>query len=236
MVLLAFLFMIIGFLLLVTMRGVQGLHLPENVVMQNYNQINDPLRHAAASRKPPTPGIGPVVGKASAPVTVVEFTDYQCALCADYFENAYREIRRQYIVTGLVKYEIRNFPLSSVHPNAEIAAEAALCAAKQNAFEDMHDLLFEHQTEWVAASDPGVFFRSYAALSGISAPEFGACLGSHEMKSAIDRDRTDARDAGINGTPSFWVYAPDGMVRQINGAYPFATYQAVFDSFLPQLQ
>lgn len=235
-ILLAVLFIIIGFLLLVTIRNVQSLHLTSSPVPENLNHIDDPLWHASAPRKPPTPGVGPVVGKASAPVTVVEFTDYECPLCRRYFEEAYTQIRKQYIVPGLVKYEIRNYPLSSIHRNADVAAEAALCAAKQNAFEKMHDLLFANQAEWSGAADPTVFFRSYAATIDISVAAFSGCLNSHELWSGIERDRADAGEAGINGTPSFWIYGPDGSVRQINGAYPFATYQAAFDTFLQSVQ
>ncbi|MDD5055621.1 MAG: thioredoxin domain-containing protein [Candidatus Peribacteraceae bacterium] len=231
-VLLSFLLMINGLLLIVTMRGVQNLHLPETVVMQHYNEINNPLHNAAASRKPPTPGIGPVVGKASAAVTVVEFTDYECSQCAEYFEGAFQAIRKRYVDTGLVKFEIRNFPLSSVHRQAEAAAVAVLCAAKQQAFEGMHDLLYSNQSEWTAADDPSVFFRSYATNCGISVAQFNACLSSSEIRSALATDITDAQDAGINGTPTFWIYAPDGTVRQINGAYPLETFQTAFDAIL----
>lgn len=231
-ILLTVLFIIIGFLLLLTIRGVRELHLPTGVVMQNYNQIHNPLDHGAAPRKPPQPGIGPVVGKASAPITVIEFTDYECPLCVEYFENAYQEIRRKYILPGLVKYEIRHFPLSTTHPHAELAAEAALCAEKQNAFEKMHDFLFANTSEWSGSSDPAVFFRSYAASSGINVALFSTCLSSREMRTAVDRDKADAANAGINGAPVFWVNAPDGSVRLINGAYPFTRYQTVFDTFL----
>jgi protein-disulfide isomerase len=130
-----------------------------------------------------------------------------------------------------VKYEIRNFPLPT-HPYADLAAEAALCAAKQDAFEKMHDLLFTNHAEWTAAPDPGVFFRQYATNIGIGAAAFSACVSSREMRSAIDLDKADASDAGISGTPSFWIYGADGSVRQINGAYPFSKYKAAFDASL----
>jgi protein-disulfide isomerase len=162
----------------------------------------------------------------------VEFTDYECTLCSRYFTQSFPLIKENYIDTGKVRYETRNFPLSLIHPYALIASEAAFCALKEDRFWPMHDKLLGSQAEWTAASDPVTTIRGYAKSLGLNMSSFGACLDNHETQSLVERDLADARGAGINGSPSFWVFGTGGVVRQINGAYPYATFQATFDAML----
>jgi len=87
----------------------------------------------------------PLLGKDSAKVTIVEFSDFQCIFCKKYFDETARQIYDKYIATGKVKFAYRHYPIPSIHPNARIAAEASECANEQGKFWEYHDLLFQNQ-------------------------------------------------------------------------------------------
>ncbi|MDH4137465.1 MAG: DsbA family protein, partial [Anaerolineae bacterium] len=92
-------------------------------------------------------GDGPSLGHADAPITIVEFSDYQCPFCKRHFMNTLAALKTSYIDTGRVRYVFRDFPLDSIHPYARKAAEAAHCAGDQGKFWDMHDVMFTNQGE-----------------------------------------------------------------------------------------
>ncbi len=96
-----------------------------------------------------TPPILPVLGNSNAPVTIVEFSDFQCPFCESFFTNSLPQLKKDYIDTGRVKLDYRFFPLTSIHPNAEGSAEAAACANEQGKFWQMHDVFFQNQNAWV---------------------------------------------------------------------------------------
>jgi len=93
----------------------------------------------------PTVDDDPVLGQANAPVTIIEFSDFECPFCRRFWQQTLPEIQKQYIDTGKAKLVYRDFPLSSIHPGAEPAAQAANCANIQGKFWEMHDLIFEKQ-------------------------------------------------------------------------------------------
>ncbi len=180
----------------------------------------------------PTPGVGPTLGSKNAPITLVEFTDFQCPYCGRHFSETFGKIKQDYVDTGKVKYEIRNLPLTSIHPNAQAAAEAALCADKQGKFWDMHDALFTNQQTWSGMSDPQPTFAQYAKDIGLNAGKFKTCVDNHETAAQVQKDSTDGNTAGINGTPGFWILGPNGKTQQVSGAYPYDTFKAAFDGML----
>lgn len=90
----------------------------------------------------------PVLGKKNAKVTIVEFSDFQCPFCKQFFTQTFPEIKKTYIDTGKAKLYFRQYPLTSIHPNAQLAAEASECANDQGKFWEFHDLLFSNQTSW----------------------------------------------------------------------------------------
>lgn len=179
-----------------------------------------------------TLGVGPILGNPDASVAIVEFSDYECPLCHEYFKKTYPLIQKNFIDTGKVQYEIRNYPLPKIHPHAIIAAEAALCALQQNAFEEMHDALFTNQAVWAEASEPVSVLLSYAKNLNLDSAEFQTCLETHATQKTIDQDIADAKSAGINGTPTFWIFKDGVQVQQVNGAYPYAFFEQVFDNLL----
>ncbi len=186
-----------------------------------------------STAQPATAGDGPVLGKASAPVTLIEFTDFQCPFCARHFTQTFDQIKQNYVDTGKVKYVIRFFPLG-FHPNSEKASEAALCANDQGKFWDMHAALFKNQDTWsplpaAAAADA---FKKYAADSGLNTAKFNACFDGGTKAPMIAKDTADGSASGIDGTPGFWILGPNDQHQQVKGAFPYATFQTAFDGML----
>ncbi len=163
---------------------------------------------------PPTPA-GPVdvptedvafaIGSPDAPVTIVEYTDYQCPFCSRHFAETYPQLIEQYVDTGLVRYVFKDFPLTSIHPQAVAAAEAARCAGEQNAYLEMHDALFANQNQWSGQADPNSFFISYAEQIGLEPTPFTECLESGRYQTAVEADLNEGIGFGIRGTPTFFI-------------------------------
>lgn len=118
--------------------------------------INQELEGIPSQALTPTPntvqnvttGTLPILGNKNAPVIIIEFSDLQCPFCKRFMNDTFPEIKKDYIDKGKAKFAFRHFPLSSIHPNARLAHEAALCANEQSKFWEYHNLIFERQTEW----------------------------------------------------------------------------------------
>lgn len=198
-------------------------------ITQSGDQLLDPTgRNLPSSNTPPVPGIGPTEGNANAPLTIVEFTDYECSLCGRYFSDAYQKLKKNYIEPGKLRYEVRNFPLPNIHPNAMAAAEAAVCARRQGKFWDMHSKLFSSQSKWSGLADPVPAFKEFASELGLVSATYNACLDQHQAKAEIEADMADADAAGIDGTPSLWIFGTKGRIQQVNGTYPFSFFERQF--------
>jgi protein-disulfide isomerase len=143
-------------------------------------------------------GSGPSVGDEQAPVTIVEFSDYQCPYCKR-AEGVVSEVRRRY--PDHVRFEFRHFPLEQIHPRARAAAEAAICAETQDRFWAFHGLVFaEGETD---LSDERLL--EYAGSAGLDLDAFSACVAERSGKGRVDRDLDAGKEAGVNGTPTFFV-------------------------------
>lgn len=160
-----------------------------------------------------------VIGDANAEVVMVEFTDYQCPFCGQFWSGAYKDIKANYIDTKKIKYISRDLPLS-FHANAHVAAQAARCAGDQNKFWEMHDKLFEKQTEWSELSDPKPRFEAYAKEIGINSGTLLSCINDGKYKQAVDEDNTLASEVGASGTPTFYING-----KQLVGAQPYAEFE-----------
>lgn len=187
----------------------------------------------ATTDTPATAGDGPFIGKADAPVTLVEFTDFQCPFCQRHFQDTFGQIKQNYVDTGKVKYVVRYFPLS-FHPNAEKAAETAACANNQDKFFEMHEKLFQTQGDWsnLGAADAATKFKQYAKDIGLNTGTFDTCLDSGTTAAMISADMAAGSASGIDGTPGFWILGPNGQNQKISGAYPYATFQTAFDGMM----
>ncbi len=164
-----------------------------------------------------------IKGDANAPVTIVEWTDYECPFCTRFFEQTYPQIEEEYIETGKVKFIVRDFPLS-FHQNAQKAAEAAECAGEQGKYFEMHDKLFVEGVSGGVES-----FKQYAADLGLNTEAFNACLDSGEMAAEVSKDMRDGQAVGIRGTPGFVING-----QTVSGAQPFANFKQVIDAALAE--
>lgn len=141
-------------------------------------------------------------GNLKAKVTVIEYADFQCPACA-----IYNPIVNQILVeySDKILYVYRMFPLTNIHPNAHISAQAAYAAYKQGKFFEIKDLLFENQTEWDKSSDPTGIFNDYAKELKLDLAKFQKDLKSQEAKNYVNDSENKALSEGMNSTPTFIV-------------------------------
>ncbi len=161
---------------------------------------------------------GPARGPKDAPVTIVEFSDFECPYCGAAHDTV-EQVMSAY--AGKVRLVYRQFPLS-FHPHAEKAAEASLCAADQGKFWEYHDVLFKNQKK-LEPTD----LKAHASEVGIDAQKFGQCLDSGDKKKAVDADQQAGLAAGVGGTPAFFI---NGIF--LNGAQPIDEFKKVIDGEL----
>ena len=161
---------------------------------------------AQAPARPPVPTTAKVsikgsasLGSADAPLTVVEFTDYQCPYCLKFVQDTFPKLKDQFIDTGKVRWVVRDMPLG-FHKNARKAAQAAHCAGEQGKFWDMRNVLFANAKRLEEENLP-----SYAQMIGLDAAAFRDCLTSDRYLAAIDASSQDAGTVQITGTPTFVV-------------------------------
>lgn len=138
----------------------------------------------------------------SGSVTLVEFGDYQCPSCGAAFPVT-QKIMQDY--AGKVTFVFRNFPLETIHKNAMMAAKYAQASSKQNKFWQMHDKLYQTQSEWSDLADPTAKFAEYATALGMDASQLKNDAAEASVASYIQRDMADGNDIGITGTPTFFV-------------------------------
>ena len=164
-------------------------------------------------------------GDENAPVTMVEFTDYQCPFCKRHFDQTSSQVNQDYIESGKVRYLFRDLPLS-FHSNAKPAALAARCAGDQGKYLEMHDALFDGQEEWSTGSQDDIF-KGYAGQLGLNQGTFNSCYDNDTYGDAIDEDIALASRAGASGTPTFFING-----TKVVGAQPFSAFQAAIDAEL----
>ena len=162
-----------------------------------------------------------VKGDADAPVTIVEWSDFECPYCVRFYEQTLGQIDEKYIKTGKVKLIYRDFPLGN-HRQAQKAAEAAECADEQGKYYEMHDALFEKGVAGGVSS-----FKQYAADIGLDTAEFNDCLDTGKMASEVAKDMIDGQSAGISGTPGFVI---NGQL--VSGAQPFSVFEQIIEAEL----
>jgi protein-disulfide isomerase len=176
-------------------------------------------------------GVGtlPALGRNDAPVTIIEFTDYQCPFCQRFHLTAFEEVKRNFVDTGKVRYVSRDLPLA-MHPNAMSAAHAARCAGEQDKFWEMRHRLM------VNASQLGM--DRYNALADelkLDRTRFDKCLAEERYKAEIVKDMSDAAAAGVTGTPSFVIGRAVGEGiegARVVGALPYSTFDAKLKELL----
>ena len=175
-------------------------------------------------------------GSAEAPVTLVEFTDYQCPFCRRHFQTTMPRILKDYVETGKVRYVLKEFPIPSLHPGAPKAAEGALCAGDQEAYWEMHDLIFQNPK----AVSPDQL-KDKATDLALDVAAFSDCLDSSKYKKRVRTDQLAGRELGVRGTPSFVLGRTDPnnpdkitATKFIRGAQGYAAFKKAIDELLNQ--
>ncbi len=163
----------------------------------------------------------PVKGDKNAPVTIVEFSDYECPFCARFYSQTLPQIEEKYIKTGKVKLIYRDFPLS-FHQLAQKAGEAAECAGEQGKYFEMHDKLFENGVTGGVAG-----YKQFAAQMGLDQAKFDTCLDTGAQAAEVKKDMADGAQYGVTGTPGFFVNG-----RLISGAQPFPVFEQAIEAAL----
>ncbi len=177
----------------------------------------------------------PSLGPADAPITIVEFSDYQCPFCYRWHAQVYEQLLAAY--PGKIRFVYRNFPLS-FHQNAFASAEAALCAGDQNSYWQMHDALFDAQSQ--LNNQTGTVldqaaYNQFATTLGLDVTSFEKCMTGHKYQQSILDDMAYANslpadsngEAAVGGTPTFFING-----HRLGGAYPIEYFKQIIDAEL----
>jgi protein-disulfide isomerase/copper chaperone CopZ len=218
---------------------VAGLIIAGAIIFTNRNQNPSPNLPTAASQPKPTlatatsqpkPTAAPaefkitkddhVRGNFEAPITLVEFSDFECPFCERHYPTM-NKILADY--KGKVRLVYKHFPLSQIHPNAQKAAEASECAAEQGKFWEYHDKLFENQASGLSLEK----FKQWAKDLGLNSSKFNNCLDSGKYAQKVQADYQEGAEKGVNGTPATFV---NGQL--VSGAVPYESFKQIIDSLL----
>ena len=169
----------------------------------------------------------PVLGSADAKISIIEFSDFQCPFCARAFEGAIADFKQSdYFKNGEVNLIYKQFPLNSIHPFAQKAGEASLCANDQGKFWEYHDKLFTNQAALAVAD-----LKQYASQLGLKTSDFNNCLDGSKYKTEVNKETAQAQSAGGQGTPFFVIVNTEtGDTTSISGAYPWTQFEAAIKS------
>lgn len=171
----------------------------------------------------------PILGNKDAKVTIVEFSDLQCPFCKKYLDDTHEQIKEKYIDTGKVKFTFRHYPLTSIHPNAQISSEAAECANEQSKFWEFHDKVFAEQETWSpqTLADATNSFVDYAGGLGMDTEQFRSCVEGSKYKATVEADMEAGNKVQVDGTPAFFVNG-----YRLVGAQPFSEFERVIEAEL----
>ena len=168
-------------------------------------------------------GDSPFIGEDNAPVTIVEFSDFECPFCGKFFAETLPLIKSEYVKTGKVKLVYRHFPLTSIHPLALPAAEAAECVNEQKGdagFFEYHDKIFDNQA--LLSNDN---LKKWAYELNVDKTKFDECFNTKKYETKILQETSYGSSLGISGTPGFFIGNEENGYTFISGALPFSVFQ-----------
>jgi len=175
----------------------------------------------------------PILGNLDAPITLIEFGDYQCHFCNVHFHNTEHSLLQNFIYTGKVKMIFKDFTI--IGPDSVNAAHGTHCANDQGKFWEYHDILYNNWTGenngW-ASSDNLLRFAQEIELD---VDQWSDCMIDERYSQIISNSSKDARDLGITGTPAFFVIGPDNEITRLSGAQPYESFEKIFNSELEKL-
>ena len=194
------------------MQDIRGAYLDALKRKTSVTLMLEPPRQKVASAGSPSKG------SASAPIEIIEFSDFQCPFCLR-ADPTVQQVLSTY--GDRIRFVYRHYPLPN-HPAARPAAEAAACANEQGKFWQFHDALFKSPAKLSDAD-----FKQHAADLGLNTAQFNACVDTHKLKSVVDTDLKAGEAAGVNGTPAFFING-----RVLSGAQPFDAFKKIIDEEL----
>ena len=220
---------------------------PEKIIIRDAEDVVGPIQtqqstqSSLSTNSPSLISISldddPVKGNPDAPITIVEFSVFQCPFCAKFHSTTFPQLEANYIDSGKVKFVYRDFPIQSIHPNAVPAAIASECADEQGMFWEYHDLVFENQKKWQGLSGPIMVdtFEQYALELGLNTSDFNTCFESGKYADEVTKDLQDGISYGVTGTPGFFVGNDElGYVKMI-GAQPYSVFERLIEDQIARL-
>ena len=169
----------------------------------------------------------PILGNPNAPVTLVEFGDYQCHFCNVFFHSTEDDILKNYVETGKVRMIFKDYNI--IGPDSISASHGAHCANDQGLFWEYHDILYSNWTGenngWASSEN----LVKFAQEIGLDMDEWSECITNRSHSQTILASNEDAKTLGITGTPAFFVIGPDGKFTRISGAQPFEVFANIFE-------
>jgi len=173
----------------------------------------------------------PILGAESAPVTIIDFSDFQCPKCARFVKSTEPEIKSEYIDTGKVALVFKHFP--RLGSDSFFAALGSECAKEQGKFWEYHDVLYQNQqgenSGWASKEK----LKEFASQIGLDRQQFDPCLDGEKYKPIIDRDLALLNELNLQSTPSFLILKSDGTDMEVlSGAHPFPSFKALIDKRL----
>ena len=177
-----------------------------------------------------TANSSPVFGSNDAPITMIEFGDYQCFYCNKFFHNTEDNIVKNYVDTGKVKLIFKDFTI--IGQDSVTAANAAHCAQEQGKFWEYHDILYSNwsgeNTGWVSTAH----LLQFAKQASLNENQFSQCLTQKKYTQVVRGSVSDANTLGLMGTPDFFIISPDSSITKVVGAQPYEVFDEIFKSKL----
>ena len=168
----------------------------------------------------------PIMGNIDAPITILEWGDYQCTYCYKFHQNTLNIINEEFIKTGKVKIIFKDFPLNG--PDSKLAAEASYCAHDQQKYWEYHDELYKNwggeRTGWITREA----LTKFAQSTELNIEEFNKCLDVHKYQNKVDSIHNFGKEIGIDATPTFLVFNDEKIIK-IRGNQPLEVFLKTFD-------
>ncbi|GKS66636.1 hypothetical protein YTPLAS73_01830 [Nitrosarchaeum sp.] len=172
-----------------------------------------------------------IIGSPSAPITIVEFGDYQCHQCYNWFHNTKPSIFQNYVDTG--KVNLVFVDLAFLGRDSPKAAQASYCAEDQGKYWEYHDQLYDSQESKIdngwASSER---LKSFAFSLGLDSELFDSCLDSGKYAQRVQSNIAEAKKLGVSGTPTFFIVGPNGQQEKLVGAQPYSVFMQVLDPMI----
>lgn len=174
-------------------------------------------------------------GDADAPITIVEFADYQCPGCGAFALQVKPQLELQYITTGKAKFVYYDYPLISIHAHSFLASRSARCANDMGKFWEYQDQLFRNQSSWAAKTSVEGDFVDFAEAVGLDRGGFEACMKSDAFADVVTANMRLAEELGIQGTPTIMVSRGNGMARRLM-SFDFPAIKQIVDDVLAEIE